>query len=349
MKFLKYILLPIQIIYSIIILTRNILYDLNILKSYNSKALIISVGNIKAGGTGKTPLTEYLIQLFDNKKIAILSRGYKRKTRGFILVNQTHSSMDVGDENRQLYNKFKSVIIACDNNRVHGIKQLLRLNEKIEVIILDDAYQHRSIYRDIDILLTEYDNLLINDQLIPIGKLREHRREMKRANIIIITKCPLNISEEQKNEISKKMNLKSHQTIYFSEIKKYNFIDMCSSRRINISKNENHILLTGIENPKKLLDFLTNQEINYQHINFKDHHNFKESDISTIINLKNSMNHSNNLLLTEKDYYRFSKNHKKILEKNFNLICVQIEIDFIGYDKYNFNNQLLNFKKTKMK
>ena len=323
------------------------LYDFNLIKTYKSKIITISIGNLKTGGTGKTPLVEYLIKLFIKKNTAILSRGYKRKTKGFIIANKRHQSKDIGDENRQLYSKYPKITIACDKNRVTGIQKLENKFPALDYVILDDAYQHRSLSRDINIMLTEYNHLFIYDQLIPIGTLREHKKEVKRADIIIITKSPINISINKQNEIINRIKPKNNQKIYFSYIKEYKYIDILTSKNIKLKTNELHLLVTGIANPKLLLENLNTNNINYHHLKFTDHHNFSEDEILKMIELKTEKKISSNLLMTEKDFYRLSLKHKEILENEFNLICIQIEFDFIGADKVNFNNQLINFEKSK--
>ena len=350
MRFLIYILFPIQIMYSVIILIRNILYDKKILKIHKMEPYIISVGNIKNGGTGKTPLIEYIIRLFEKHNAAVLSRGYGRQTKGFILAQkETSQPYHIGDESSQLYNKFKDVTIATDENRVNGIKQLLKYNPKLEIIILDDGYQHRRIHRDVNLLLTEYDKLLTKDCLMPIGSLREHKKEIKRADIIIITKCPKDITKKMRDTVRKELKLTNNQTIYFSIIKQYIFTDTGSFTKYTPNSQTKHLLITGIENPIKLLKFLSNKKINYTHLNFSDHYDFRTSDIKKFIKIKAQKKLSQDLLLTEKDYYRLSENHKKILQQHFKLVCIQIEIDFIANDKSNFNKQLLNFEKSKNK
>ena len=347
MRFLKHLLFPIQIVYSLIIIIRNKLYDLRIISSYDAKPITISVGNIKNGGTGKTPMVEYLINLLENKKIGVLSRGYKRKTKGFILANKHHTSKDIGDENCQLYNKYQHIIIAADNNRVNGIKEIFNIDSSLEIIILDDAFQHRSLNRDIDIVLTEYNDLFVNDQLMPIGQLREHKQQMKRANIIVVTKCPKNISQDLRKDTINKLKPHIHQKVYFSYIKEYKYIDMSLSQEIQLNRNEKHILITGIANANPLLDFLNKNQIIYSHMQFHDHYNFQTSDIDAAMIMKEENNMSDNLLLTEKDYYRLDLIDKKTLTSAFNIVCVKIEIDFIESDKSNFNNQLLKFEKNK--
>jgi len=325
---------------------RNKLYDFKILSAYNAEPITISIGNIKNGGTGKTPMVEYLIRLLQNKKISILSRGYKRETKNFILANDMHTAKDIGDENYQLYNKFPNIMIAADNNRVRGIKRMTK-NHQSDIIILDDGFQHRSLHRDVDILLTAYNDLFIDDSLMPIGNLREHKKEMKRASIIVITKCPKNISQEERYVIINKLKPYTYQKIYFSYIKEYTYIDMSLSKQINLNQDEKHILITGIANSKPLVAFLNDNNISHHHICFSDHYNFQENDIKQIINLKKANQLSQFLLLTEKDYYRLSLLDKKRLEEQFTLVCVAIKMDFMEVDKPNFNNQLLKFEKNK--
>lgn len=349
MRLLIYILLPLQMIYSLIIIIRNKLYDYNILHQYQAPCHIISIGNLKTGGTGKTPLVEYLIDFFKTEKIAILSRGYKRETTGFILANNaTNNASDIGDENCQLYNKFNNILIGCDRNRVNGVRKLLMIDNKIKIIILDDGYQHRSLKRDLNILLTEYDNLFTNDSLIPIGNLREHKTQKKRSDIIIVTKCPKNISKEKKTEIEKKILLSKNQKLYFSYIKNYVLINMATLKEHTISKDKEYILVTGIENTQPLTQFLSEEKIKFSHFSFKDHHYFQENDLEKMIQLYQTRKMGKELLLTEKDFFRLSNQQKKQLKKHFILICVQINVDFINPDKSHFNNQLFKFGKTKI-
>ncbi len=347
MKFFKYLLLPIQVTYSLVILIRNHIYNYKIIRPHHSDLTTISVGNIKNGGTGKTPMTEYLIELFKDKNIAILSRGYKRKTKGFILAKKGVSAKEIGDENCQLYHKYKNITVACDENRVNGVKKIKELKKDIKLIILDDAFQHRRLARDLDIVLTEYDNLFFNDQLMPIGKLREHKKEIQRAHIIIVTKCPVDLTLEKKISIIEQIKPPIDQKIYFSYIKEYKFINKDLSQTWDIDTTSNHLLITGIANAKPLVKFLNDNQITYHHLEFQDHYQLQQNDILQIIKLKKIKKLSQNLLLTEKDYYRLSVNQKRQLLEAFNLICIQIKIDFIEPDKSNFNNQLIKFGKSK--
>tara|TARA_Y100000589_G_scaffold72287_1_gene64958 strand:+ start:16453 stop:17433 length:981 start_codon:yes stop_codon:yes gene_type:complete len=324
------------------------LYDYKILNIYDVNSKIISIGNMSTGGTGKTPMVEYILRLLNNYNVAILSRGYMRKTRGFIIADDKHKyAHQIGDENSQLFNKFQNTLIACDTNRYQGAKKLIAIKKDLEIIILDDGYQHRSLKRDLDIVLTEYDNLFIHDSLLPIGSLREQKQEIKRANIIIITKCPQNIPDQKKEQIYSSLNLRKEQKIFFSYISSYNFLLMPSRKKYKINLEKKHIIITGIQNPKTLTNFLENKSINYYHLKFNDHYNFKSNDISKIIHLKSELDSSDELLMTEKDYYRLSNNQINQLSNHFKLVCIEINTDFIGNDKSDFNNQLLKFAQSK--
>jgi tetraacyldisaccharide 4'-kinase len=196
MNFLRKILFPFAVLYGFITSIRNFLFDYRILKSYSFPIPVIAVGNLSVGGTGKTPQIEYLIRLLSNKyKIATLSRGYKRKSEGFILANATSNAEILGDEPFQFYKKFPNIQVAVDANRKNGIEQLLSQSNKPDVILLDDAFQHRKVKAGFYILLTAYNDLFINDFMLPTGNLRESRSGAKRADMIIVTKCPRDISE----------------------------------------------------------------------------------------------------------------------------------------------------------
>lgn len=192
MKLLRFLLFPFAVLYDIITRVRNWFFNLGILKSTSFNIPVIAVGNLSVGGTGKSPQIEYLIRLLkDDYNIAVLSRGYKRKTEGFQIVNDAHTAEDVGDEPLQFYKKFKTAItVAVDADRTNGIQQLLQRNNPPKIVLLDDAYQHRKVTASSYILLTKYNDLFVDDFLLPTGNLRESRRGAKRAKVIVVTKCP---------------------------------------------------------------------------------------------------------------------------------------------------------------
>ncbi len=336
MKVIRYLLFPFAILYNIVTAIRNFFYDTGVFTSTSFQLPVIVVGNLSTGGTGKTPQIEYLIRLLkDRYKIAVLSRGYKRKTKGFLLLNNTHNAEDVGDEPLQFFSKFKNIDVAVDANRTEGIQRLIT-DINPEVILLDDAFQHRKVKAGYYILLTKFDELYANDFLLPTGNLRESRRGRSRANTIIVTKCPQNLSEDQQKRIKEKLKPSADQEVYFTSIG-YNET-LKGDREVLLSELENSeiVLVTGIANPKPLLQFLGRNHLKFQHINFPDHHNFTSSDISKINTTYESITSVNKIILTtEKDYMRLKG-------KISNLVYIDIETKFLNKED-RFATDVLNF------
>lgn len=346
MNLIKIILFPLlfilKIIHLSIILMRNLLYDLNIYKKTKFKINIISVGSLKIGGAGKTPLVEYLIKVLNNKKIAILSRGYKRKTKGFIISNKTHKSYEIGDEPRQIKHNHPDLLVAVCENRVEGVNRLLEKNSNIKTVILDDGHQHRKIERDLNILVTEYEKLYSDDMLFPLGNLRDSIISAKRANIIVITKCPKKISSELKNKIKFQLSLNSDQKLFFSHIVYKNLKNIKTGKDESLKIKEKYFLLTGIGNSNPLKNYLKSKKVLFKHYKFPDHYYYKEKDIKKII-LEGIKKETTNLILTEKDFFRLTKSNIKYLCGHFNLFYLKIEFDFNDGEKQNFNKQILKF------
>ena len=346
MQALKLYLFPIlfliQVLYRIITFSRNILYDYKILAITKFKINIISIGSLKFGGAGKTPLVEYLLKEYGNQKIAILSRGYKRKRKGFLIASKHHTAFDVGDEVSQILNKNPNLLIAVSENRVFGVKKLIKKNKNIKTIILDDAHQHRKLERDCNIIVTEYEKLYSKDKLFPLGNLRESKTGAKRANIIVITKCPKNISLEKKHEIQKNLKLKKNQKIFFSYIKYNKLTNYLTGEFEDLKINEKYFLLTGIGNSKPLLQYLKSKKIHTYHFKYPDHHYFKKKELENLI-LKGKREQTKNLIITEKDFYRLNKIDLDLLSSYFKLFYIKIEFDFINNEKLMFNKQILKF------
>jgi len=219
MKLFRKLLFFLTPLYYLITVVRNILYDLSFYKTTKFQVPTIGIGNLAVGGTGKSPMVEYLIDLLSKKySIATLSRGYGRNTKSFIIANEKSTHSDIGDEPLQFYNKYNNIIVCVDNNRVNGINNLLQINKPPGVILLDDCFQHRKLTLGLSILLTDYSNLFSNDYVLPFGNLREPASSSRRADIVIVTKCPKNIDEIRKNKIKNKLNLKLSQKLFFSSI-----------------------------------------------------------------------------------------------------------------------------------
>ncbi|XRE42153.1 Tetraacyldisaccharide 4'-kinase [Tenacibaculum discolor] len=308
MKLLRFLLFPFAVLYDAITRIRNWFFNLGILKSTSFDIPVIAVGNLSVGGTGKSPQIEYLIRLLkDDYNIAVLSRGYKRKTEGFQLVNDTHTAEDVGDEPLQFYKKFKKdIIVAVDADRTNGIQQLLQNDIPPQVVLLDDAYQHRKVTASSYILLTKYNDLYVDDFVLPTGNLRESRRGAKRASVIVVTKCPENLSKSEQGKIVRKINPKSYQKVFFTTIAyDENIKGTDDEFAIADLQHKEVLLVTGIANPTPLLNFLKEKKVSFKHLNFPDHHNFTQQDISTIKKTFDELPSQQKInLTTEKDYMR---------------------------------------------
>jgi tetraacyldisaccharide 4'-kinase len=338
MSDLRKLLFPISILYKSVTKTRNTLYDKGILKSNEFDIPLIVVGNLRVGGTGKSPMVAYLVNLLKkNYKIAVLSRGYKRKTKGFILGDAYATAESIGDEPFQLFRQHPDILVAVDEDRTNGIHTLEKLAEKPNLILLDDAFQHRKVKADFNILLTSYDDLYIDDALLPSGNLRESVEGADRAQVIVVTKCPENFSDKQEFETAVKLKPALTQTVFFSKIKYADKI-LNESNAIAISELKGYkvVLVTGIANPKPLLDFLNSENINYQHVSFPDHHNFSKSDLKNIQDTFHKIQSNKKLILTtEKDYVR-------IFGSFIDLYYLAIETTFVNHQK-DFEKLILNY------
>lgn len=346
MKKLRYLLFPFTVIYGGVVTFRNFLFAKNVLKSSEFEVKTISVGNLSTGGTGKTPHIEYLIRLLKNEyKVATLSRGYGRKTGGFEQANDTSTHKDVGDEPLQFYNKFKEEVnVFVENKRVTGVIEILAKHPDTEVILLDDAFQHRAIKPGFSVLLSDYSSLFYKDVILPAGNLRELRTEANRADLIVVTKCPNDISEKEMEAISVKIKKIANKPVYFSRIK-YGEIKSFNTNlkvlRLNELKDIETLLITGIANPKPIQKLLNNNEINYKHLKFPDHHNFTKKNISNIIDIFGSISGNKIILTTEKDAVRL----KSIDElKELPIYYLEIEIEIIK-NKKEFDNKILTYVK----
>ncbi|MDO5971655.1 tetraacyldisaccharide 4'-kinase [Flavivirga aquimarina] len=336
MIFLRYILLPIVPIYYLVTWLRNILYDFGIKKSVSYNFPVICVGNLSVGGTGKTPMIEYLINLLkDDYLVATLSRGYKRKTEGFQLANIDATAESIGDEPYQFYNKFKNdILVAVDANRNNGIKQLQLIDKQPDVILLDDAFQHRKVKAGFNILLTTYNNPYFKDIVLPTGNLREPRSGAKRANIIIVTKCPKDLSEAEKNSILKQVDPETNQHVFFSSISYSNSV-ISSEATKAVEDLEDFTLVTGIANASPLVHFLGDKGLKFEHLNFKDHHDFSKQDII-------ELNKRALIVTTEKDFMRL-KQYESLKDKLFYL-----PINVVINDEVRINKLIKDFLKIKL-
>lgn len=331
MNILRKILFPFAVLYGFITSFRNFLFDKGILKSHSFDLPIIAVGNLSVGGTGKTPQIEYLIRLLSpTNKIATLSRGYKRKSEGFILADASSNAEILGDEPFQFYQKFPNILVAVDANRKNGIEQLIQISQP-DIILLDDAFQHRKVKAGFYILLTAYNDLYANDFILPTGNLRESRSGAERANIVVVTKCPPNISDKEKNDIERKLQLESLQKLFFTSIAYDEFV-FSEESQISVSeiKNSEKLLLAGIAKPEPFFDYLKNEKDLI--LTYPDHHHFSEKDIAEI----KEKSKGKIIITTEKDFVRL----KGSLAKE-QLFYLPIKSEFLQnqevFDKTIFN------------
>lgn len=326
---------------------RNWLYDNNILKHREFDVPVISIGNLSAGGTGKTPHTEYLVRLLSGKyKVVVLSRGYSRKTKGFFVANSNSTATEIGDEPMQFVNKFDNIRVCVDENRVHGIRELLRRFSETEVVLLDDAYQHRAVKPGLSMLLTDYYHLYSDDYLLPCGNLREPKCGAKRADIILVTKTRKVYSPITYKRLVDSLKPLAHQQLYLSFIN-YGPLTSIGERECVVRKGRiaNTILLfAGIANPYPLEDHLKNQCTELLTLTFPDHHSYSASDIAMISQKWDDIFTKNKILVTtEKDYMRLKNPDIWELVVNLPIHYVPIEVDFHDGGKELFDRQILDY------
>ena len=343
-KFLRLFLFPFSIAYWLITGLRNKLYDIGVFKSTSFSIPIISVGNLSTGGTGKTPHIEYLIsKLSDNYKLATLSRGYKRSTKGFVLASTESTSKDIGDEPKQFKTKYPDLAVAVDSNRVNGVQNLLKLDDDIQMILLDDAYQHRKINRSINILLTEYSKPFYKDHILPVGNLRESRSGFKRANIIIVTKSPIVLSPLDIRRVKEEVQPEPYQQIYFSYIKYGKPIALTAAAKalgeISLTKFAVTVL-SGIANPEGLKFYVKRYAKEVNELTFPDHHSFSPKDFEKIKERFNGLISQKRLIVTtEKDAMRIDSE----LYKDIPIVYIPIKIKFHLNDGQELIEQITNY------
>ena len=348
---LRSLLAPLTPFYGIIVAVRNRLYDFNILKSTEFRLPIISVGNITVGGTGKTPHVEYLISLLDGVfNIAALSRGYKRKTRNFVLATSKSTAEEIGDEPKQIKLKFPDIHVAVDTNRVRGVKKLMADFKELNVVILDDAFQHRSIKPGLSILLIDYNRPLSGDHLLPLGNLRENSSEKRRAHIIIVTKCPQKLKPIERRLVVKDLNPFPYQTLYFTTVIYGEFFPVFENMAPRLTKNQckkekyRLHMVTGIVNSRPLKKHLRGISPKITESRFPDHHHYSDRDMDAIESAFEKIDCDKKIIITtEKDAMRFRslKGINETLKKKMYYIPVSIE--FLDDEKENFNNQIIDY------
>ncbi len=345
-------LYPFSIIYGVITGIRNFLYNSNILKSVEFPLPVICVGNITVGGTGKTPHTEYIADLLRGSfKVATLSRGYKRKSKGFRIATAESGVSEIGDEPMQIFQKLPDVLVTVDRNRVKGVKNILNSNPETEVIILDDAFQHRSITPGFTILLSDFERLIIRDHMLPYGNLRESIGNMRRADIILITKSPEDISPIQRRIIVKEVDKAPYQNLYFTSfiykpaIPVFADVQEKTPEKLLSGKDgKGIVLVTGIANPQPFKEYLQNNFEEIIHLSYPDHYRFRERDFGAIQDSVNNLKTTYKYVITtEKDAVRLREfvNIAQEFKKHFYYIPVGVH--FLNNDKEEFDNLIIDY------
>lgn len=347
MEFLRILLLPIALIYGLVVLVRNKLFDYRILPSEQFKIPVISVGNLSAGGTGKTPHVEFLIRLLSPMyQVSTLSRGYGRKTSGFIAASKDDFAGTIGDEPMQYFVKFKEVKVFVDTKRRRGIRNIQQQSPDTAVVLLDDAFQHRYVKPGLSVLLTDFHKLYCNDYLIPAGTLREPVRGAGRADIIVVTKTPNVLSPITRRRILSELKPRDHQQVYFSYIKYGSLLSMWDQDNSFIpEKRYSHIVLfVGIANPYPLQDQLKRYCTELTTLLYPDHHQYSVADLDKIKRIFDELYTRNKLLVTtEKDAMRLINPDLMDKAMNMPIHYMPIEIEFHNGDKVAFEEQILQY------
>lgn len=345
-------LLPIAFLYGIGVTLRNKLFDWGLLRSVSFDLPIICIGNIAVGGTGKTPHTEYLIRLLQKDfRVAVLSRGYKRRTKGYVLSTPDSNAHSIGDEPFQIRSKFSNIRVAVDENRCHGINQLLKLEKpQVEVILLDDAFQHRYVKAGLNILLTDYHRLYCDDALLPAGRLRESENGKDRAQIVIVTKCPSDIRPIDFNIITKRLGLRPYQQLFFSTFRYGHlqavFPNLALERERKLSSikaNEEILLLTGIASPATILRKLEKYATHVNLLSFDDHHEFSSQDMELIKERFNKLGKHRLIVTTEKDASRLI--HHPAMDEALKpfVYALPIEVEILQNQQNTFNQHIIGY------
>lgn len=351
LKSFRVLLLPFAVVYGAAVIIRNKLFDKGYLKSADFHFPLICVGNLAVGGTGKSPMVEYIVGLLHKQfSVATLSRGYKRKTKGYVLANERTTALEIGDEPMQFHVKFPDVAVAVGEERLDAVPQLLQDRPELQVIVLDDAFQHRAVTAGFNILLTEYSNLFSYDIFLPTGDLRDARASYKRADIIVVTKCPPGLSHEQKRKTIRDIQPYPHQKIFFTCIEYGMPYHISTKQERPVTKKDEILLVCGIANPQPLKEYIFDHAETYYQQDYSDHHIFSIDDLKEIKKRYDRIEAASKFIVTtEKDAMRFFKFNEEI--KELPLYVLPIRHKFLFDEGRQFDEMLIsfirNFKPTK--
>lgn len=342
----RMLLFPFSLIYGLIIWVRNKMFDKGWISSSSFNLPLIGIGNLTAGGTGKSPMVEFIITKFmDQFRLAVLSRGYMRKTSGYAVANPQSTALEIGDEPMQFYNKFPSVTIAVGEERIVAIPQLLHDVPDTEAIILDDAFQHRYVKPGLNILLTDCNNLFTRDWFLPTGDLRDLPSSYKRADVLVVTKCPPDLSHEQGEELRDELKPLTHQELFYTAIHYGIPYHLFSKEKRPLNDKTEALLVSGIANPKTLKKYLSDNTAVYYDMLYSDHHIFTIDDLKDIRKRFESISSSNKVIVTtEKDAMRLIKFQQPLIE--YPVYVIPIEMKFLFGGEKPFTELIANFITT---
>ncbi|MDR3713894.1 MAG: tetraacyldisaccharide 4'-kinase [Puia sp.] len=340
---IRILLFPLSLLYALIVWLRNWCYDKGVFGSTGFNLPIICVGNLAVGGTGKSPMVEFLVRkLKSDHQVAILSRGYKRKTRGYAMAGEPTTALDIGDEPMEFHRKFPDIAVAVGEERIVAIPQLLHDRPGTEVIVLDDAFQHRAVKAGLNILLSDYSNLFTRDWWLPTGDLRDARKSYRRADLIVVTKCEETMNVAEKEAIIREIDPLGHQQVFFSSIRYGNPYHITKGDTCRITGDSEVLLVTGIANPGPLKRWLNDQAGAFFELSYNDHHIFTIDDLKTILRRFSAITAGNRIILTtEKDAVRLLKFDKELAEWPFYVI--PIESGFLFDEERRFTEIISKF------
>ena len=345
LKYLKILLYPFSLLYGLVMWLRNRLYDNGVLTAVEFDLPVIAVGNLSMGGTGKTPHVEYLIQLLkDIYATATLSRGYQRRTQGYVLANENTTANDIGDEPMQFHQKFPDIKVCVGEERMLAIPQLLGEAPETQVILLDDAFQHRSVKPGLNILITDYSRRFTKDHVVPFGYLREGRPGYKRANLVIVSKCPPDLSPSAQQAIRDEIKPLPGQQLYFTTLKYGQMYDLFTRETIVPDAQTTVLLVCGIARPQPLLEHLKQLYPSVFLLSFPDHYYYRENDLARIGKELDDLPGSRKMVITtEKDAVRLHLLQTQIQALQLTVAVMPVEISFLGNAGDSFNNYIFDY------
>jgi tetraacyldisaccharide 4'-kinase len=332
----SYWLLPLSWLYGLGVGIRNLLYDIGVLKSFGFDLALVKIGNLSVGGTGKTPHTELVAAMLAEvfPAVAILSRGYKRKTRGFRIASDADSARTIGDEPFQMFLKLPDVQVAVCEDRKTGIEKLLEINPFLSAVVLDDGFQHRKVKAGLNILLSDYNEPFYEDKLMPAGKLREYKSAYRRADLIIFTKAPVQVNVYDKKYVYTKVNPAAHQQVIFSHIRYTDPVFLEPFEEVKLHSQQQLLLVTGLANAHSLTDMLDRKRLSYTHLAYADHQYYGNKQLEQIEKQFAALEGPNKLVLTtEKDFVKLREHAQWFIDKQIPLAYLPIEIGFDEQDR----------------